>query len=244
MSKFQLTYKPLGDSAILIEWPPEISREILNDIRFFVSKIHIGKYKEVIEYSFVYNSLLVVYDVELTDCTAFTKKIKKIYNEGVVVKPSKRTLWEIPVCYDQEFGIDLSLMSVEKKLSIDEIVAMHSAVNYTVYGVGFLPGFLYLGGLTEKLNFPRMLVPRMEVLKGSVGIGGNQTGIYPQTSPGGWHIIGKTPITLFEVNNEIPCFINPADEVKFIPILKEEFYKTEEACKRGTYKPIKSVLND
>ena len=244
MSKFQLIYKPLGTSAILIEWPHEISREILNDIRFFVSKIEIGKYKEVIECSFVYNSLLVVYDVELTDFTAFTNKIKKIYKEDVVVKPSKRTLWEIPVCYDQEFGIDLNLMSVDKKVSIDEIVAMHAAVNYTVYGIGFLPGFLYLGGLTEKLNFPRMLVPRMEVLKGSVGIGGNQTGIYPQTSPGGWHIIGKTPITFFEVNNEIPCFIKPADEVKFIPILKEEFYSIKETCEQNLYEPKKIVLYD
>ena len=89
-----------------------------------------------------------------------------------------------------------------------------------------------------------MLVPRMEVLKGSVGIGGNQTGIYPQTSPGGWRIIGKTPITLFEVNNEIPCFINPADEVKFIPILKEEFYSIKETCEQNLYEPKKIVLYD
>jgi len=244
LRKYQLTYKQLGDSAILVEWPPEISIEILDDIRFFVSKIEKRKHKEIIECDFIYNSLLVVYDCKLTDETTLINRIKKIYKEKVSLKIAKRTLWEIPVCYDQEFGIDLSLMSVEKKLSIDEIVAMHSAVNYTVYGVGFLPGFLYLGGLTEKLNFPRMLVPRMEVLKGSIGIGGNQTGIYPQTSPGGWHIIGKTPVNMFEVNKEIPCFIKAADEVKFIPILKEEFYSIKETCEQNLYEPKKVVFYD
>ena len=135
-------------------------------------------------------------------------------------------------------------MSLEKELSIDEIISLHSEISYTVYGIGFLPGFLYLGGLNNKLHFPRRNMPRMEVVKGSVGIGGGQTGIYPQTSPGGWHIIGKTPINLFDVNSEIPCFINSADEVKFVPVLKEEFHLIEEANKKNSYEPNKFELYD
>lgn len=242
MNNFQLSYKPLGTSAILIEWPPEISKEILNDIRFFVSKIE--KFNEIVECSFIYSSLLVDYNNELTDSSALINKLNKVYKKNVEVLKPKRTLWEIPVCYDEEFGIDLKFLSLEKKISIDEIVSLHSEINYTVYGIGFLPGFLYLGGLDHKLHFSRRNTPRMEVLKGSVGIGGNQTGIYPQTSPGGWHIIGKTPINLFDVNNKIPCFINPADEVKFISVLKEEFSLIDEACKKKSYEPNKFELYD
>ena len=244
MSKFKLTYKPLGNSTILIEWPQEISTKILNDIRLFVSKIEIENHMGIIECNYIYNSLLISYNVDLFDFLTLKNKLKKLYKENVGTLTSNRTLWEIPVCYNEKFGVDLNVISLETKLSIDEIVAMHTAVNYTVYGIGFLPGFLYLGGLTEKLHFPRRNLPRMEVLKGSVGIGGNQTGIYPQTSPGGWQIIGKTPMNLFDISSEIPCFIAPADEVKFIPILKEEFYRIEEACEQNKYQPNKFVIYD
>lgn len=242
MNKFQLQYKQLGSSALLIEWPPEISNEILNDIRFFVSKIE--DFKEIVEYNFIYSSLLIVYNKGVTNFSTFSDKLNNTYKKNVEILRPKRTLWEIPVCYNEEFGIDLNFLSLEKGVSINEIVSKHSAVSYTVYGIGFLPGFLYLGGLDKKIHSPRRNTPRLNVLKGSVGIGGSQTGIYPQTSPGGWHIIGKTPLNLFEVNNEIPCFIRPADEVKFIPILKDEFYFIEQACNNNSYEPNKFVIHD
>lgn len=244
MKKFQPTYKPYGNSAILIEWPSEISKEILNDIVLFVKKIHQKNIKQILDINFIYNSILVIYDYK--DCTyeIIQDSLIKIYNESTVTIQSKRFLWEIPVCYHEDFGIDLQLLSASKKININEIIKLHTEAVYRVYGIGFLPGFLYLGGLFEKLHFPRQSTPRLLVPKGSVGIGGNQTGIYPQNSPGGWHIIGKTPISLFNAKSKKPCFINPNDEIKFVAIDKHLFFEIEDLCKNGNYFPKSIQLND
>ncbi|MDP3354184.1 MAG: 5-oxoprolinase subunit PxpB [Flavobacteriaceae bacterium] len=221
-----MTYKPLGESAILVEWPQQISKEILNDIRLFTSKIEAKKWKKIIELNFIYSSLLIIYKSSEIKFIDFKNELQLIYEEsysGVDIFEKTKTIWEIPVCYDIEFGIDLPFLSVEKKLSIADIIFIHSNAIYTVYGIGFLPGFLYLGGLSEKLHHPRRDTPRLEVPKGAVAIGGNQTGIYPQTSPGGWQIIGKTPISMFDIKKDNPCLIKPGDEIKFKSISKDEF---------------------
>ena len=100
---------------------------------------------------------------------------------------------------------------------------MHISSLYTIHGIGFLPGFLYLGGLTEELYTPRLKVPRLVIKKGALGIGGSQTGIYPQESPGGWNIIGNTPVSMFEINKKTPCLFTPGDEIKFQSISIEEY---------------------
>lgn len=228
MNTFQLTYKPYGNSAILVEWPQKISKEILNDIRLFTTKLENSKIEDVLEFNFVYSSLLVTYKSNGCTFNSIKIKLQLIYNsEQFVPSNFKKTIWKIPVCYDVEFGIDLMYLSIKKNMSIEEIISRHCSVNYTVFGIGFLPGFLYLGGLLEKLHFPRRDKPRLNVLKGSVAIGENQTGIYPQTSPGGWNIIGKTPVSLFTIKSETPCVIKPGDEIQFVPISKENFKKIE-----------------
>lgn len=244
MTKFQPTYKPYGSSAVLIEWPAIISKDILNDIVVYAEKIKQHEVEQVLEMNFVYHSLLVEYDIFNISFEALVSKLKIIYNESFEKEKMNRFLWEIPVCYTEEFGTDLALLSIEKELTIDEIIFLHGSTNYTVYGVGFLPGFLYLGGLHEKLHFPRQQTPRSLVPKGSVGIGGNQTGIYPQNSPGGWNILGKTPVSLFNIEKEPPCFIQPNDEIKFLSISKEAYFKIENLCKKGIYQPKRTVLND
>jgi inhibitor of KinA len=244
MNKFQLTYKPFGKSAILIEWQQEISKNILNNIKDFVSEIEQLKVEEIVELNAVYCSLLVIYKSNKTDFQTLKNKLKNVYDEMEVSGESVRILWEIPVCYDIEFGLDLEFLALEKNMNINEIISLHTNVNYPVYGIGFLPGFLYLGGLSEKLYFPRKKIPRLNVQKGAVAIGGNQTGIYPQKSPGGWNIIGKTPIVLFNVKNKIPCDIKPGDEIKFIKISKEDFYAIAFLLKKGNYQLKKSMLYD
>ncbi|MDP2089753.1 MAG: 5-oxoprolinase subunit PxpB [Flavobacteriaceae bacterium] len=244
---FQPTYKPFGESAILVEWPQEISKEILNDIRLLVSKIEAKKLEEILELNFIYHSLLIRYQSNKTNFTDLKNKLQLLYEEKPAVihhLEETTTIWEIPVCYDAEFGIDLSFLSAEKKLSIEEIISIHSNAIYTVYGIGFLPGFLYLGGLSEKLHHPRRDTPRMAVPKGAVAIGGNQTGIYPQISPGGWQIIGKTPISMFDIKKDNPCLVVPGDEIKFKSISKDEFEMMALDCEKGTYELKKAKGND
>lgn len=235
MSRFKLTYKPLGSGAILIAWPSKISEDILKDIHFFVSKIEKKGHKAILELNFVYNSLLVIYDNFKIDFEKLKLALKSIYEEKENQIEVSNSIWKIPVCYSEEFGIDLAMLSSEKKMSIDEIVKLHSNVIYTVFGIGFLPGFLYLGGLQEELHFPRKKTPRLVVPKGSVGIGRSQTGIYPQDSPGGWQLIGKTPISLFDSAKEIPCKISPGDTINFSPISKDEYYELEDLQSKGMY---------
>ena len=132
-------------------------------------------------------------------------------------------MWKIPVCYDVDFGLDLQETANQLQLSITELIKYHTSPRYTVYGIGFLPGFMYLGGLPHQLEIKRKTTPRLHVPRGSVGLAGRQTGIYPQDSPGGWNIIGKCPIPMFNLKLENPCFVNVGDQVQFYAINRAIF---------------------
>ncbi|MBM4760937.1 5-oxoprolinase subunit PxpB [Bacillus sp. B15-48] len=134
----------------------------------------------------------------------------------------------IPVCYDEEFGWDLERVAEHTGLTVKEIIDRHTKPIYTVYMIGFLPGFSYLGKLDENLTTPRLATPRLKVLKGAVGIGGSQTGIYPLESPGGWNIIGKTPLELYRLDRDPPFFIEAGDRLRFVSIPKREFYEIKQ----------------
>ena len=221
MSKFELHFKPFGDSALLIEWPSEISKDILDDIRNLSLKLERLDLVGIDDINFVYSSMLVTYSKHILSKSDLVKYIKKIYKAANSEELTARKTWNIPVCYD--FGLDLETILDEKKLSKEDFISLHSSPHYTVYGIGFLPGFLYLGCLNDQLVIPRKEIPRIDVFKGAVAIGGSQTGIYPQNSPGGWHIIGKTPISLFDSNKEDPTFIKPGDKIKFYSVSKSRF---------------------
>jgi len=238
---YKITYKQFGNSALLIEWPQEISIDILNDIKVFYEILQSQNYAEIEEINFVYASLMIVYRVEKIAFKELTQKLIKLYNTiDSSVHKFKKNIWEIPVCYHQDFGIDLPEISALKSLSADEIRSLHSTNSYTVFGIGFLPGFLYLGGLAKELHLPRKNTPRMSVPKGAVAIGGSQTGIYPQESPGGWHIIGSSPIHMFDANREFPCEIKSGDEVRFYAVSKKTYQILKNEQERGIYK-LKSL---
>lgn len=129
-------------------------------------------------------------------------------------------------------------------MSTKELIEMHTKQPYLVYGIGFLPGFMYLGGLPEALETPRKSTPRLAVPKGSVGLAGKQTGIYPQDSPGGWNIIGNCPIPIFNINKEPPCFINVGDRVQFYPITKAEYELHRIEAEVGIYRIEKKEWHD
>jgi inhibitor of KinA len=127
------------------------------------------------------------------------------------------------VCYAERFALDLEELVQQKHLSKQEIIQLHTSITYRVYMIGFLPGFAYMGEVDEKIAMPRRQQPRTAVPEGSVGIAGAQTGIYPFTSPGGWNIIGRTPLKLFDKDKEEPTFFKPGDEVTFYSITEDEF---------------------
>lgn len=137
-------------------------------------------------------------------------------------------LVEIPVCYGGEFGPDLEEIARRTRLSPEEIIRRHSAAEYRVHCLGFTPGFPYLSGLPPELAVPRRSTPRREVPAGAVGIGGRQTGIYPRRSPGGWHLLGRTPRRMFAVERDPPALLRPGDEVRFRAISREEFEAWQE----------------
>lgn len=135
--------------------------------------------------------------------------------------PGKRV--DIPVCYGGTYGPDFDALCIQKELSAAELIDAHAARSYTVMTVGFAPGFAYMGPLDKRLEAPRLATPRAHVAKGSVGVAGAFTGVYPLPSPGGWRIIGRTPIALFEAKNAEPFAFSAGDEVRFTPITKEAF---------------------
>ena len=238
--KFQLTYKLFGRSAILVEWPANISQDIIQDIIFFERQIkEIGP---VLDTIIAYNSLLVRFPKNFTDQENIINKLKKIYKASSYLINQDQFLWQIPVCYDVSFGIDLEEIAYKKKCSVAEIIQLHTEGDYLVYFIGFQPGFLYLGGLHQNLHVPRKSNPRVRVDKGSVGIGGAQTGIYPQNSSGGWNIIGKSPLNFFNMKASNPCFAKPGDRIQFVSVDLHTFHQIEKEVANQKFRIKNSEL--
>jgi len=227
--------RAMGERAILIEFEPEISENTLEKVLFYKNKIEGHYIKVKVEVINTYNSLLVYYTYTIENVYDEVSALTGLFQGTKITKKTIVQLYNIPVCYDVEFGLDLKLISREKNLSLDQIIGLHTQPIYTVYFIGFLPGFLYLGGLDKKLQISRKIQPRMVVQKGAVGIGENQTGIYPKSSPGGWQIIGNSPVPLFDKNRLPPCEISAGDKVKFYQVSKSEFLKISEEIIEGKF---------
>ncbi len=239
---FSLVYKPYGERSVLIEWPSEIDEDLLHDILSFKEKIFNNDIKLIVDVIHSYNSLLVIYDYFLVDFDKQITLLKKVYRKKEKTGKPIFKLWKIPVCYDAVFGIDLEAMSQAKNISKEAIITCHSQPTYLVYFIGFLPGFLYLGGLKKNLHFPRKEMPRLKIRKGAVAIGGNQTGVYPSEGPGGWNIIGNTPISFFNISKSRPCFAKPGDRIAFFPISLQKYRDIETLVKAGVYQIESEVL--
>lgn len=240
MSSFHLTYKPYGISAILIEWPAKIQENIIIDIVAYENKIL--KKSGVADTIVAYHSLLIKYEVPIADYVSTILELQELYVSTRLLKKQVHQLWQIPVCYHVSFGIDLEEIACKKKCSVSEIIRLHTERDYLVYFIGFQPGFLYLGGLHQNLHVPRKSNPKVRVDKGSVGIGGSQTGIYPQNSSGGWNIIGKSPLNFFDINASEPCFAKPGDRIQFVSVDIHTFYQIEREVANQKFTVKKSLL--
>ncbi len=226
-----------------MEWPQRIDTSILNDILAFKSKLENSNLSYTKSVNHAYASLLITYNVSNFDVSSEIDKLKNLYKAPNTLNKQKHRLWKIPVCYDESFGIDLQTLSKEKQITIDDIVQLHSIPIYTIFFIGFLPGFLYLGGLNEQLFTPRKATPRLKIEKGAVAIGGKQTGVYPSESPGGWNIIGNSPIHFFDSLKEEPCFAKAGDRLQFHPITLKTHNDIKTLVDAGVYQIESEVLD-
>lgn len=240
----RIAYKPFGEKAILIEWEPRISNEILKDILTFKHKIEQHSNNKYVDIIVGYNSLTIKYKYYYLSFSDEVLQFKNIYKSQLNIEKQANYLWTIPVCYDLQFGIDLKEISNTLQLQVKELIELHSRATYSVFFIGFLPGFLYLGGLDKNLFMDRKPIPRLQVSKGSVAIGGKQTGVYPIDSPGGWNIIGRTPISFFDINKENPCFVKSGDTIKFKPISLTKYYNIEQEVAKNSYQLSKTLCDD
>lgn len=244
MNQYNLTYKQYNNRTILIEWPTEINENILKDVINFKNKIVNYNIKVIVDVINTYNSLTIIYTTTIDNIYSEISNLKSIYKKPTINKHDQNYCWDVPVCYDQEFGFDLQEISDVNGIPIDEIIELHTGSIYRVFFIGFLPGFLYLGGLPERLHLKRRSTPRLMVEKGSVGIGGTQTGVYSMQSAGGWNIIGKSPVSFFDLSKEKPCFAKAGDKIKFVPISINEFKKIQVEVAINFYKLRNQVIND
>lgn len=231
--KYELTYKLIGNKNVLLEWPNRVDTEILDDVIGFRNLIK--KFWPNLELISAYNSILLIFH-ETIGKKDIVGELKGLYASETLSLEEKRRLWKIPVLYGGELGIDMKNFSEEKGMTADEVINLHTSATYTVFCIGFLPGFLYLGGLDPKLHHPRRTEPRLKIPKGSVGIGGEQTGVYPQESPGGWNIIGNSPVKIFDPSLNNPCPVNVGDKVKFHAITIAEYKLIKIQVEAGVFK--------
>ncbi|WP_430408745.1 5-oxoprolinase subunit PxpB [Kordia sp.] len=235
-------YKPYGDAGVLVTWEAQMSPEVLNKVLEFKEKVINFNIKVIVDVIQSNNSLLIIYDKIKINFETLQHLLERLISlESGKMQRITKYCWEVPVCYDVIFGIDLEEIAQKKQLTSNEIIQLHTAPKYQIFSIGFLPGFLYLGGLDKRLHIDRKSTPRLEVKKGAVGIGGMQTGIYPKSSPGGWQILGNSPINFFDVNNKKPCFAKAGDYIKFVSISVEEYHKISEAVLSGNYELKPSV---
>ena len=226
-----------GDSALVIEFGNEISVDINKKIRKMMDDIKKENIDGIVELVPTYCSLLINYDVLKIDYNTLVEKLKTFLNNDLETAEGEEvTLIEIPTLYNDEVGSDLSYVAEYNKLSKEEVIKIHTGTDYLVYMLGFMPGFTYLGGMSEKIATPRLESPRLQIYPGSVGIAGKQTGMYPSMSPGGWRIIGRTPLKLYNPDSDTPVYISSGDYVRYVSISEEEYNEILKKVENNEYK--------
>ena len=223
-----------GDRALVVEFGDRIERELSDDVLRLDAGLRSSGLPGVVETVPTFRSLMVHYDPTVTSRADLEGAIAGRLDRRSRVR-SDATLWRMPVCYEGEFAPDLAEVARLAGLTMSEVVALHSAVRYHVYMLGFLPGFPYLGDLPHRLALPRRADPRLRVPAGSVSIATTLTAIYPYESPGGWHLIGATPIRLFDPERPRPALLAPGDIVQFEPISSASFAAIRKAVDCSDY---------
>lgn len=227
-----MRFSPLGDRAVTITLGHTIDEPTHRLVRAVSAALEADAPPGVLDRVAAFASVTVHYDPTRIPAgddpdespyerlvATLARRLSRVRTDAL---PPPRTV-EIPVCYGGDLGPDLGTLAARHQTTADEVVRIHSSADYLVYMVGFIPGFAYLGGLPIEIATPRRSSPRTAVPAGSVGIGGQQTGVYPLESPGGWNLIGRTPVRVFDLSRERPTLLDTGDRVKFYPISLDEF---------------------
>jgi len=228
---------PLGENAIMVEFGKCIHPDINRKVMALVEYLDQHPFEGMLEYISAYKNVTIFYDpllvnvlpieVEAGEMPLSYRKMVRFIEEALKTidmnKARQASIVELPVCYGGEFGPDLAFVAKHNQLSTQEVIDIHSSGEYLVYMIGFAPGFPFLGGMSEKIATPRRSSPRLAIPVGSVGIAGSQTGAYPIETPGGWQLIGRTPVELFCPQNNPPTLLDAGNVVKFKPITLDEY---------------------
>ncbi|MCI6004051.1 MAG: 5-oxoprolinase subunit PxpB [Blautia sp.] len=227
-----------GDSSLLVEFGNEISPAINKKITTTLNLMREQHIEGVVDVIPAFCSLLINYDPRVISYEELKDRMMGLVKmEGQTGQDRKR-IFEIPVCYGGEYGPDIASIAAHAGLSEEEVIRIHSSRDYLIYMLGFLPGFCYLGGLDERIHTPRLANPRIKINAGSVGIGGSQTGIYPLDSPGGWQLMGMTPVRTYDPGREVPILLEAGDYIRFVPVDEAEYKRIKESVERGEYQCI------
>jgi len=231
-------YLTAGESCVVAEFADEIDRGA-NDAVMELKRYMTGQSEiPIIECLPTYRSLAVYFDPTVVSADDVVRVARKAPISVKSDAAAAMTEISIPVCYGGEYGPDIANVAEHAGISEEEVIKRHSSRACHCYMIGFMPGFAYLGGMDESIATPRLTNPRTVIKGGSVGIAGKQTGIYPIDSPGGWQLIGRTPLRLFTPEASRPTLIEAGYEVRFVPVSEEEYKKIEAEVAAGTYKPL------
>lgn len=231
-----MTIQSYGDSAVLIDFEQKIEEDINAEVIALHQALRDASFPEITFYIPAYCSLTVGFDADRITYEELYKKIKSITEHSSADTTQKKSrILNIPVCYDPVFALDMDDISKQTGLSVQEIIKTHTNTTFRVYMLGFLPGFAYMGKLPKALYCSRKPKPRLQVPAQAVGLAGYQTGIYPFEAPGGWQIIGKTPLPLFRAGEEASFLFRPGDRVNFRAISLNDFQHIENDVASGNF---------
>ncbi|MEQ2525491.1 5-oxoprolinase subunit PxpB [Robertmurraya yapensis] len=223
-----LQFYPLGDQAVILEFGNIINPTIHKQIQVVSNYIEENPPDWMIEFTTAFTTITVFYNPEVLFYKEVCQELSHLLKNIKWDEPNEYRMIEIPVCYGGDFGPDLIEVAKTNGLTTDEVIDIHAKGEYIVYMIGFAPGFPYLGGMSEKIATPRKATPRLKIPARSVGIAGTQTGVYPIETPGGWQLIGKTPLELFLPNQEVPSLLRAGDRVHFTPISLDQYMEMEQ----------------
>lgn len=228
-----MRFRPMGDRAIMIEWGNQIDPEVHGRVQRFCDALKQAAIAGVEEWVPAYSGVTIFYHPSVIRYDELIAKLGQLGDSCTGLEKNTERIVIIPTLYGGKWGPDLTDVARVHQLTEQEVIHIHTRPDYLVYMMGFVPGFAYLGGMSSRIATPRLPTPRAKIPAGSVGIAGGQTGIYPLSTPGGWRIIGQTPIPLFQPEREPPVLLRMGDRIRFRAIEEEEFRELEQKCQQG-----------